>query len=184
MHAKEDFTIAYAERLFGSRPSRTGPEQNFVWNWPLGAGAEIHPRLRVAGGVDVVEVPELPGRPRLLPSRGQEPVQLLGGQLVSSRVRVAEQRVSAVAGLGEDFGERGLPVASVQAVEGGLLPARLHFGAARLGRKVGLDAVTLRQRKGVNVVPGTVLRRNVPMKLHFHWSYKMTEMEKDPPPPP
>lgn len=100
----------------------------------------------MAGRVDVVEVTELPYRPRLLAGRSQEAVQLFGGQLVSSRVLVAEQRVSALTGLGEDFGERRVPVASVQAVEGGLLPAWLRFGLARLRRKVRLEVVILRQK--------------------------------------
>lgn len=97
----------------------------------------------MAGRVDVVEVTELPCRPRHLAGWGQEPVQLLGGQLVSSRVLVAEQRVSAIPSLGEDLGERRVPVAPVQAVEGGLLPARLQLGLAQLRRKGRLEVVTL-----------------------------------------
>lgn len=150
MDGEEDFTVVDAERLFGSRSIGTRPKQNSVLNWPLGAGAEIQPRLRVAGRVDVVEVTELPCGPRLLAGRGQEPVQF-GGQLLSSRVLVAEQRVSALAALGEDFGERRAPVASVQAVEGGLLPAWLQFGPARLRRKLGIEVAILQQRKGVCV---------------------------------
>lgn len=149
MEGREGFTAAEAEGPVRGRSIRTGPKQNIVWNGPLGAGAEIQPRLRAAGRVDVVEVAELPWRPRLLAGRGQEPVQLFGGQLVSSRLLVAEQRVAALARLGEDLGERRLPVASVQAVEGGLLPARLQFGPARLRREVRLEVVLLRHRKGV-----------------------------------
>lgn len=192
MAGEEDFTLADAKWLFGSRPFGTSPKQNFVWNWPLGAGAIIQLRLRVADRVDVVEVTELPCRPRLLAGRGQQPVQFWG-QLVACRVLVVEQRVSALTGLGKDFGERRLPVASVQAVEGGLLPARLYFGLARLGQEVRTEVLILRRRKGVfalegsaNVVPGTILRRNIPKKLPFNYSRdsimiraKLLKMEKD-----
>lgn len=62
---------------------------------------------------------------------GQEPFQVAGEQfapgwvLVGGLVGGAEPRVSALAALGEDLGERRLAVPSVNAVEGGLLPARL-----------------------------------------------------------
>lgn len=97
----------------------------------------------MANRVDVVEVTELPCRPRLLTTWSQKPLQLFGRQLVSSRVLATEQRVSAFAGLGEDFGERRVSVASVKAVEGGLLPAWLWFGQARLERKIRPEIVIL-----------------------------------------
>lgn len=143
MDSEEDFTIADAERLFGSVSIWTGLKENFIWIWPLGAGSEIQLRLRVANRVDVVEVTELPCRPRLLTTRRQKPLQLFGWQLVPSWVLTAEQRVPAFARLGDDFGERRVSVASVKAVEGGLLPAWLWFGPARLKRTIGLEIVIL-----------------------------------------
>lgn len=149
MDGEEDFTVTDAESLFGSWPIWTGLKQNLVWIWPLGIGAEIQLRLRVSSWVDVVEVTELPCRPRLLTTRSQKPLQLFGRQPVSSRVLVGERRVSAFAGLGEDFGERRLAVASVEAVEGRLLPARLRFGPVRIKRRIGLEVALLGHRKDV-----------------------------------
>lgn len=105
----------------------------------------------MAGRVDVVEVTELPCRPRLFAGRGQESVQLFGGKLISSRVLVAEQWVPALTSLSEDFGQRRVPIASVQAVEGGLLPAWLQFGPAWLRWKVRAEVVILQLRKGVGL---------------------------------
>lgn len=67
----------------------------------------------------------------------------------------------ALSGLGEDLGEGGVPVASVDAVEGGLLPARLRFGPGRLKRRVGLEVFILLHRNGIlaglaNAVPERV----------------------------
>lgn len=45
MDSEEDFTIADAERLFGSVSIWTGLKENFIWIWPLGAGSKIQLRL-------------------------------------------------------------------------------------------------------------------------------------------
>lgn len=108
-------------------------------------------------GVEVAQPPcgrpgSVAGCVGLLSGRrpGEEPFQVAGEQLAPGRVLVgrlvggAEHRVSALAALGEDLGERRLAVPSVHAIEGGLLPALL--GSRLAGRRIRIrfDVVVLK----------------------------------------
>lgn len=75
----------------------------------------------------------------------KEAFQVAGEQFAPCRVLVggAKHRVSALAALGEDLGERRLAIPPVNAVEGGLLPAMLGSGLAGRHKRFMLDGVIL-----------------------------------------